>query len=195
MTDIMVDVETSGTEPGVHRIVSIGAVAFTTDSLGPELYRVVDKESTRAYGYEDDPDTLAWWAKQSIEVRRTFAQSDLGTTFRGAEDYTKTLTDCLLDLSSFIDSLSTDARIWGNGPDFDNAMLAHAYYKCGIWRPWKHYNSRCFRTLKALDPLTYENFARTGTYHNALDDAKHQARIAGAILAKMSSEDEGWGAK
>lgn len=42
----------------------------------------------------------------------------------------------------------------------------------GLEQPWAFWNDRCYRTLKARSEL---KIARTGTHHNALDDAKSQA--------------------
>jgi inhibitor of KinA sporulation pathway (predicted exonuclease) len=39
--------------------------------------------------------------------------------------------------------------------------------------PWKFYNDRCYRTLKAMYPHI-KMPKRTGTHHNALDDAISQ---------------------
>lgn len=47
--------------------------------------------------------------------------------------------------------------------------------------PWPHWNDRCYRTLKAMRPDV--KMERTGTHHNAVDDATSQARHALALLA------------
>jgi hypothetical protein len=65
------------------------------------------------------------------------------------------------------------AEIWGNGASFDNAILAEAYDCARIDRPWKYWNDRCYRTMKNQFPLV--PFRRSGTHHNALDDARSQA--------------------
>jgi hypothetical protein len=63
-------------------------------------------------------------------------------------------------------------RLWGNGASFDNAILAHAYARCGATPPWKFWNDRCYRTVAALTATPRQ---QGGTHHNALDDARSQA--------------------
>ena len=50
----------------------------------------------------------------------------------------------------------------------------------GLKNPIKYRNQRDYRTLKALYPDVIAEF--TGTKHNALDDAIHQAKHAVAIM-------------
>jgi inhibitor of KinA sporulation pathway (predicted exonuclease) len=77
-----------------------------------------------------------------------------------------------------------EIALWGNGSDFDNVLLAQAYAAAKMDYPIRYYNNRCFRTLKNLG-LAVQEPQREGTFHNALDDAKHQAKWAGLILAEL----------
>jgi exodeoxyribonuclease VIII len=76
-------------------------------------------------------------------------------------------------------------RVWGNGSDFDNAILACAYKAVEQPVPWQFWNNRCYRTIKNLFPSI--KMIRGGVHHNALDDAKSQARHAQLILERMKS--------
>lgn len=80
-------------------------------------------------------------------------------------------------LAAFADWLASehgpDVKVWGNGADFDNVILGSAYRRLGKSIPWAFYNSRCYRTVKSLQPGC--RIERAGTHHNALDDAKSQA--------------------
>ena len=50
--------------------------------------------------------------------------------------------------------------------------------------PWTFWQERDLRTLKGLSPdLRIE---RSGTHHNALDDALHQARLVQHILTSRN---------
>jgi inhibitor of KinA sporulation pathway (predicted exonuclease) len=71
---------------------------------------------------------------------------------------------------------ATDAqvKVWGNGADFDNAILQHAYAKVGMETPWHFWNNRCHRTT--CDLLNAKQRKQEGVHHNALDDAKSQAK-------------------
>ena len=62
--------------------------------------------------------------------------------------------------------------------------LGDAYDRAMRHRPWKFWNDRCYRTIKSMHPEV--PMPRTGTHHNALDDAKTQALHLMAILAPRS---------
>jgi exodeoxyribonuclease VIII len=47
-------------------------------------------------------------------------------------------------------------------------------------QPWRHWNDRCYRTVKSLYPDV--KLERVGTHHNAVDDAESQARHLIAML-------------
>jgi exodeoxyribonuclease VIII len=99
------------------------------------------------------------------------------------EIYSKTNIDldlALMRFTNFVQAGSGPAFVWGNGADFDNAILASAYQLMNIGTPWKFYNNRCYRTVKNLHPQI--KLERSGTYHNALDDAVSQTQHLLAIL-------------
>lgn len=178
MQDVMVDLETLGNSPGAA-ILSIGAVAFdpeTGEIDDAGYYSVVDVNSCVCAGLRFDPDTLAWWKDQSEEARAVLKDAWASKA--------PTLKTALIGFNGYLRQHGgTGVRVWGNGSDFDNALLAVAYRAADVAPGWKFWNSRCFRTLKNLSPLT--TFTRVGTYHNALDDARTQAAHALRIFAEM----------
>lgn len=170
MKHIMVDLETLGRAPGCS-VISIGAVAFTAAGLGEEFYVSIDPASCEAFGLSTCPETLAWWSAQSEDARRVFTEDKVS------------LPEALQAFRAFY--LRHDgARLWGNGVDFDNAILQACYDRTGEEAPWKFWNNRCFRTLRGLRP--HIPFSRIGVYHNALDDAKTQAVHAIAIFKALN---------
>lgn len=178
MKDVMIDLETLGTRAGCA-ILSIGAVAFDaeTGELGPELYTVVKLASCEAAGLHIDPGTVAWWEKQNPDAQKVLKQARAS---RG----NKVLVKALIGLNEYLAQFNSDeVRVWGNGSDFDNAILINCYAVSNLVMGWKFWNSRCFRTLKGLAPQLY--MTRTGTYHNALDDAKTQAFHAIKVLREL----------
>ncbi|HZV85891.1 MAG TPA: 3'-5' exonuclease [Brevundimonas sp.] len=176
MRDVMVDIETLGTRPG-SAILSIGAVAFDPDTgtLGAEHYGVVSLASSLAFGATVDAETVAWWGRQTPEAQRVL--------FEALSPNADSLHVGLSGLTAFLRSVGDVAglRIWGNGSDFDNVLLSAAYQQAGTVAPWAFWNNRCFRTAKNM----FRGFepSREGEHHNALDDARHQARHALAISA------------
>jgi hypothetical protein len=69
--------------------------------------------------------------------------------------------------------------LWSQGANFDEPILNHIYGKLKLRAPWKFHNSRDTRTAyhygDSLGGFNSYTIKREGTYHNALDDAKHQA--------------------
>lgn len=163
MKHVMVDLETLGTVPGCV-ILSIGAVYFDEKGLGEEFYRPVSRAHCTNLGLKESADTLAWWARQGTEARRVL-------TLAEAKDAPK-LHEVLGEFHSFL-KLRTNVKLWGNGADFDNPILACAYEAAEMKQTWIAWNGRCYRTLKNIAPGP--KLVRQGVHHNALDDAKSQA--------------------
>jgi len=165
-THVMVDLETLGRRPGC-RVLSIGAVVMTGESP-VEFYLELDPNDQP--GLTIDPETWAWWERQAPEVRdRLFTGRDKP----GA-------AQALKQFGLWLDTVATrnlrgdlEVCLWGNGADFDNAILQTAYDNSGLPVPWPFWNNRCYRTMKSLAPDV--KLARLGDHHNALDDAKSQA--------------------
>lgn len=178
MRDVMWDLETLRQRPGCV-ILSVGAVGFDpeTGELGPEFYEVISKQSCIDATLHIDSDTLAWWMKQSPEARKVLAEAELPIA--------RPLGGVLSELTAwFHKNFGPDVFVWGNGSDFDNAILAHAYRAVRQRQPWKFWNSGCHRTLKRLRPGI--EIVRQGTHHNALDDARDQAVQALKIFGNIN---------
>jgi hypothetical protein len=157
-TQVMLDLETLGNKPG-SVIVAIGAVKFGAGQIIDTFYERVDAQSCVSVGLTMDVSTILWWMAQDDAARKELTQPG------------KPLSDVLIAFSVWLDD--ADAEIWGNGANFDNVLLRDAYDRTHTPCPWKWYNDRCFRTVRKLRPdLGVE---RSGTYHNALDDARTQA--------------------
>lgn len=171
MRDVMQDLETLGRRAGCA-ILSVGAVGFDpkTGELGEEYYRVVQLDSCVDAGLHIDPETIAWWEKQNPEAQKVLKQAR-------AKRGNRTLVKTLNEFNEFLSQYGPKAvRLWGNGSDFDNAIMINCYAAAGITPGWDFWNNRCYRTLKNLHPTI--KMDRTGVYHNALDDAKSQATHA-----------------
>lgn len=166
MQNNMVDLETLGTVPGCA-ILSIGAVFFdpNTGKLGSEFYEVVSTESCLELGLHTDPGTIEWWSKQKPEAQKVVQEAKEPTALH--------LRDALEQFNAYL-ATQKGVRVWGNGADFDNPILAAAYKAAGVKQGWLPYNGRCYRTIKSLFPNNKAE--RGGIYHNALDDAKTQAQ-------------------
>ena len=157
MSNIMLDIETMGTN-NEAAIISIGAVRFDGYGLGEEFYETINLESAIEYGGIVDGNTIMWWMNQSPVARKQFDEP--------GDDICNVLR--LLSMR-----ITKKDRIWGNGSDFDNVILASAYKNANIELPWKYYNNRCYRTIKNINKDV--KMDRIGIHHSAIDDAKSQA--------------------
>lgn len=156
---VMVDLETLGTRPG-SVIVALGAVKFSwRNGLGDTFYHRIDPASCVAAGLTMDAATVVWWLKQPDAARRELTRP-------GAP-----LAAVLTVFSAWLEA--RDVEVWGNGPAFDNGLLAEAYARVQLPLPWRYPNDRCYRTLKSLRPRV--GLHREGEHHHALADARTQA--------------------
>lgn len=178
--DVMVDLETLGKTPGCV-ILSLGAVQFDlySGNLGAEFYQVVNTESCLKAGLTTEESTIEWWGRQSDEARVTVTEAESTET-------SYPLFKVLTDFGGFLHQFNLKTvRVWGNGADFDNAILACGYQAIRQPLPWKFYHNRCHRTLKSFAPDIKKVFNKDDVKHNALTDAKVQAVQALEIFATL----------
>ena len=170
MKHIMLDLETLGTKPG-SVILSIGACAFDAhgETIDKTCYLAIDPADAQRHGLRLDAATVLWWMDparaEAREAWHTLPKIDLDSA--------------LIGFTGWLDQFGHDWVLWGNGSEFDNALLQTAYEVCGFDVPWTYKQNRCFRTLKGLFPGHEPQ--RLGTAHDALADAVHQARHLQAI--------------
>ncbi|EGK2795811.1 exonuclease [Escherichia coli] len=177
---LMIDLETMGTNTNAP-IVVIGAVFFDpqTGEIGPVFYIVVSLTDAMNTGAVPDGGTIEWWLKQSSEARAAILTDQVK------------LRDALSRFREFINEYSDEkfVQVWGNGATFDNAILRTSYERLDIPCPWRYCNDRDVRTIVELGK-TIDFDARTvipfeGVRHNALDDARHQAKYVTATIQKL----------
>ncbi|WP_407822169.1 3'-5' exoribonuclease domain-containing protein [Escherichia coli] len=174
---LSVDLETMGTNPDAP-INSIGGKFFdpATGEMGPEFSKAIDLETS---GGIIDRKTIKWWAKRSREAQSAIFTDEIP------------LDDALLQLREFINENSGESfvQIWGNGANFDNVILRRSYERQGIPCPWRYYNDRDVRTIVELgNSIGFDvrmAIPFEGVPHNALDDARHQAKQVSAIWQKL----------
>lgn len=175
--NIMIDLETLGNRSGCV-ILSIGAVMIdlAAGTLGPEFYSPIRVLSSTEVGMHIDPNTIAWWDKQSPEARKVLDDAyaseapPLPLVLRAFGGFLQAHMNCQFD----------ERCLWGNGASFDAPILTEAYRLCGVKRPWPYWGDMCFRTVSKLN--RHISMARSGVQHNALDDARQQARHLIKIL-------------
>ena len=179
----MIDIETMGNGPR-SAILSVGAVNFhiETGEIVETFYAAADMEDAIRYGSVDGS-TVKWWMQQSDAARQSAVAG------------TMPLREVLSKLASFYRQKSP---VWGNGPAFDMVILENAYNavfeKAAPWKFWDHLDCR---TMKSVgECFGYTVPAIKGVAHNALDDAKHQAkwvseifRLVRSVKSQLASDD------
>ncbi|WP_247181075.1 exonuclease, partial [Escherichia coli] len=174
---LMIDLETMGKNPDAP-VNAIAGKFFdpVTGEMGPEFSKTIDLETA---GGVIDRDTIKWWLKQSREAQSAILTNEIP------------LDDALLQFREFIAENSGEffVQVWGNGANFDNVILRRSYERQGIPCPWRYNNDRDVRTMVALG-LVIDFDARTtipfeGECHNALHDARYQAKYVSVIWQKL----------
>jgi len=177
MTHIMVDLETWGLIPGSD-IRSIGAVVFdpAAGTLGDEFY--VNVSGGGGIGLTRDPATAEWWSGQSDVARQRLDVGVLGLWWGLAQ-----FSDWWTERDPRHQPDGKYATFWAHGPHFDEAILSACYRAAGQTAPWHYRAPRDCRTIweaaGGID-LPFE-----GVQHDALDDAKHQARCVIEAYRKL----------
>lgn len=179
MHRVMVDLETlSSRADAVIMQIGIQPFLVTPDGVIVEhsagMLINVNTENSQLAGGRICADTVHWWLKQSKEARES-----LNSSFPLLEP------DALKMATEYFEN--TD-EIWSNAT-FDACVLGEAYARSGYGVTFPFKKARDIRTLISLSkPKDVEEsfkILRTGTHHNALDDARHQAQYTGYLLSRL----------
>ena len=176
MQHVMLDLETWGTKPGCA-LRSIGAVSFNVDGnsngwIGDEFYRNIDAQSCLDAGLTKEPSTVDWWERQSPEAQAALRINPLPLL---------TVVGEFHDWLRFV----RGEFVWSHGGNFDEPIWSAAAHAVGAKVPWKFWNARCTRTLYHVADFDPRTLPRSGTYHNALDDARYQAQCVCAAMQRL----------
>jgi hypothetical protein len=163
MIDVMVDLETWGTRPGCA-FRSLGAVFFDpeTGQLGDEFYCNISDASCKKLKMHKDPGTIEWWGT-----------ADKALANKQLADGQEPVIEVLERFAKFWRN-GRGKYFWSQGANFDEPLLSWAFHAAGMEQPWKFYDAQDTRTAYRMGRLNPFLVKRGGTYHNALDDAKHQ---------------------
>lgn len=126
--------------------------------------------------------TADWWAAQPIDTQVEALEDD----------------GCRIPLQLAMHSLQTwlslhPYPIWGNGSDFDNAQLQHAFTQLGL--RWPYWRNRCLRSLRGLVLDLYPDtqlpeFPADKIKHHALHDAEHEAAVLAVLLHTLAAQQD-----
>lgn len=159
-------------------VLSIGAVYFDPINglIGDEFYVAIQISDSLNQGFKPEGATVEWWLKQGDEARDALFKAPV------------TVIGGLIKFSNFIKNPKQNT-IWAKGPGFDCSILKAAYIRMDLNIPWHFTNERDMRTLldiAKMRGIMIPNFARTGIHHDALDDAKYQAKVCNYVFENLS---------
>lgn len=161
--DVMIDIETLGTEPGCV-VLTVGACTMQQNPEDRMVYSAaLNWETQVRQGGLVDPGTLKWWMKQSPEAR--------AEAFENGERLTP--HEFGADFARWWQSVGAE-RIWSHGASFDVPILESL-----ADMPWKFWNVRDTRTLYSFAGVTPK---RGNDHHHALADAMAQTDAVWSAL-------------
>ncbi len=169
--DIMVDIETTGTDPSHSAILQIAAVAFNleTKQVSPELFNMSLSVPPNRFW---DEGTREFWGKhrEVLAKIRSTAQ-DPAFVLQSLREWT-------------LRHAGSEARLWGKPISFEAPMLESYFRQYGLTNPFGFRLVRDQRTWisaklgPVVDVLAWEK-ARPmeGAAHDAIFDALHQVKL------------------
>ena len=172
MTNFMIDIETTGLNPGVNHITSCAIVPFDLETGAYSKHVFYERFLLDIPGRTCNIATMDYRLKKNIE------------RYEKTLDCRESLVVSLYKISNFIAShcKNSDAYIWAKPSHFDIAFLESYYRQCGSKIPWGYRNIRDLATyLQAAGHNLvdlYEEIKFTGDAHNALHDCHYQILLA-----------------
>jgi hypothetical protein len=181
---VFLDIETFSTEVDA-RIMSVGLVygdLTTGDVIDRAQYNITEEDQMDR---SVSTGTLEFWERQDRDnphARTINCMNQLNTV------------DELLDM---IDEFMKDKQktaVFGNGPEFDNAIIAHLYQSRGRKVPWRYGDNQSVRTMVLLgrlfgiDPkyVVIEKRKQAGVIdHTAVGDALMEFEYCSIIYREL----------
>jgi hypothetical protein len=172
---ISLDIETTGLQSnsatvsiGAYHIASIKHNRERVDATSSEFYVICNVADQLENGAFKDPETIKWWKQQPRDVLSAFEQSisyDIEDSFMNPIIVDRFLAWCN-DLPG--------SPVWVvQGADFDIPIINSFLQMYGSSLPGFHRHKICLRTLLMTNPV---GKVKNDQYHNALADAKAQAK-------------------
>lgn len=107
---LMFDLETTGKRPGCC-ILSIGAAGIDKNGLEVNFYARIHHDKSKDEGFDDDPETIAWWRKHDTAT--------LKEAFGGMEGPQDVVNEFVDFVNKNFDMSANNFTVWSKGSDFD----------------------------------------------------------------------------
>lgn len=182
---VVIDIETLSTKKDAL-ILSIGAVAMEDNGFFcGKFYMPINMQSCIDRNFSVDADTLKWWMGQDKKARNILVKEQ-----ENANDIDSALM-AFTNWCSGIKEKSTKLHWWGNGSEFDIALLESAFTRCGFSSfPWKHWEVMSMRVISYMNEYLMLDVTREepDIKHNALSDAEAEALFIRDVLSKLKDK-------
>lgn len=183
---LVVDIETLSFRQDAA-IVAIGAVGVTpNNTLSGAFYVPVNFQSNMDAGLAVDGQTLTWW--MNLVKETGFSPEDMKLDLI----YGLQLHVALKKFNAFVEYCDLEYQktlpennkgklvLWGNGSDFDLAILLYAMRAARVRPQWNYWQQQSLRTLGLLAsmyrlPVKRMREENEHPSHYALDDAMKEA--------------------
>jgi DNA polymerase III alpha subunit (gram-positive type) len=169
--DIMVDIETTGTDPAHSSIIQIAAMAFDIEAKSIPDNAIFDRCLQPVSSRFWDEDTRRWWENQPDVLSQIMRRMDPPE----------------LVIKEFADWLENwgYVRLWAKPTSFESPFLESYFRTHGIKNPfqyWKSVDLNSYIEGRGHNRNDFwKNIEFEGDKHNALYDVIHQ--IKGALSA------------
>ena len=181
------DIETAALSNNC-KIFTIGAVVgdILTGQIKDEFYIRVAPQGQETRDVDDSTMENFWgdYNVVSKEARREVFDTSLPRV---------KLSEAFAKLNTFIREQGEPVQVFGNGSEFDNAIVLEAYRYYGIFPAWKHWCNQSVRTLvytgrllMGVDPKYDIPFE--GIPHHALHDARHEFKYIHHIMSSLKGK-------
>ncbi|MAD46577.1 MAG: hypothetical protein CMH98_16375 [Oceanospirillaceae bacterium] len=183
----VIDIETLARGPDA-KIMTIGVslenILYGEQAEDGTFYVRVDRDQC---GRVECSETLQWWEEQKESNPEAYAEVFDESLERVS------LAKALRMLTEFLEKHIPDIKqrqVMGNGSEFDNVILSHAYESYYHSKtPWHHKGNQSLRTVVYLgrlvlgiDPKYTLEKPEGFIEHHALDDAEQEGRYAQVII-------------
>lgn len=181
MTDMMIDVETTGTNPAHGAVIQLAGIKFnySTGKIGKPFNQSLQMAPGRFW----DEDTRRWWGEQKPSILQGII-----TRAQPPQDVMK----------AFLQYASEGAprggyRFWSKPLSFDWGFVAGYCAQYGYPMPFQFWRARDLRSfiagLRGLDAenVNMDHVVLSGDAHNALYDCAYQ------IKQLFAAKNNDWG--
>jgi len=174
---LMIDIETLGLRTDAL-VFEIGLAVWNVDTQGMVMSYAATIDPRSQPDRDVDPKTLHWWE---------------GRGYPNHHQDLSGFNETNLDLEEALDRVRNCYKqyqcrcVWSKGPEFDIAILEHAWRQYDQYPPWPYASRRCARTVMALTPvLAPETTAIVNDApHNPRADAVYQSVLCQQALRRV----------